>query len=195
MAAREGYRLAGKVGLGMPVGAAEQGIYMLADGTHYNTTCCWDFGNVSTNPTQYHTSNALLLGTGFWGTGAGAGPWFLGNFEGGLWSGGAQTEPKTANPSDPSMKVPFAFGILKTAPGNYALRAANLATATDVTTAYDGGSPKVWDNQGGIVLGVDSDNGNNSFGTFYEGAITAGRPTDATDLAVMKNLQAAKYGQ
>jgi hypothetical protein len=50
-------------------------------------------------------------------------------------------------------------------------------------------------NAGGIVLGVGGDNSNNSWGTFYEGAITVGAPSDATDLAVFKNVQAAKYGQ
>ena len=48
-------------------------------------------------------------------------------------------------------------------------------------------------NLGGIVLGVGGDNSNNSWGTFYEGAIVAGYPTAATDLAVMKNVQAVGY--
>jgi Alpha-L-arabinofuranosidase B, catalytic len=45
------------------------------------------------------------------------------------------------------------------------------------------------------VLDAVGDNSNNSFGTFYEGAITVGRPSDATDLAVMQNVQAAGYGK
>lgn len=193
MNAREGYRLTAK-GANMPLGNSDQGIYMLADGTHSGTACCWDFGNVTTNPTQYHTMNTLFLGTGYWGTGAGQGPWFLGDFEGGVWAGGSG--PSNANnPNSPSMKVPFAFGILKTSSGKYAIRVANLATATAVTTTYDGNSPKTWENQGGILLGIGADNSNNSFGTFYEGAITAGRPSDATDLAVMQNVQAAGYGK
>jgi hypothetical protein len=72
---------------------------------------------------------------------------------------------------------------------------ADVQTATTVTTAWDGGSPKAFNNQGGIVLGVASDNSNNSWGTFFEGAITSGRPTDATDAAVMLNVKAANYGQ
>jgi hypothetical protein len=42
---------------------------------------------------------------------------------------------------------------------------------------------------------VGGDNSNNSWGTFYEGAIVAGFPNDATELAVMENIQAAGYGQ
>ena len=83
------------------------------------------------------------------------------------------------------MKVPFALGILHTPVGKYALRMANVQTATDLTTAYDGNIPsgKTWGNAGGIVLGVGGDNSNNSWGTFYEGAVTNGSPSNATDLA------------
>ena len=195
MNAREGYRTAvGVKGKNMPIGNTPQGIYELADGTHSGTACCWDFGNVSTDPTVYGVMNTVFFGTGFWGTGAGSGPWFMGDFEGGVWAGGSAATPG-ANTSDPSMKVPFAFGIVKTSSGQYAIRAANLQTATDLTTAYDGASPKTWANTGGILLGIGSDNSNNSWGTFFEGAITAGRPADATDLAVLKNVQAVGYGQ
>jgi hypothetical protein len=193
MAAREGYRLTSK-GKMMPLGNTPEGIYMLADGTHYGTACCWDFGNVSTDPTKYGVMNTLFFGTGFWGKGAGAGPWFLGDFEGGVWAGGSGASNVT-NSKSPSMKFPFALGMLKTSSGQYAIRMADVATATDLTTAYDGASPKTWNNEGGILIGIGGDNSNNSWGTFYEGAITAGRPSNATDLAVMKNIQAVGYGK
>jgi hypothetical protein len=94
------------------------------------------------------------------------------------------------------MSVDFAFGIVKTSgSGNasqYAIRAAN-AQSGDLANAYDGPSARQWDNKGGIVLGVGGDNSNHSYGTFFEGAITAGRPSDATDAAVLKNVQAAGY--
>jgi hypothetical protein len=51
------------------------------------------------------------------------------------------------------------------------------------------------DNQGAVVLGVGGDNSNNAGGTFYEGAIVAGYPTTATDLAVLQNIQAVNYGK
>ena len=64
------------------------------------------------------------------------------------------------------MKVPFALGILHTPVGKYALRMADVTTATDLTTAYDGDIPsgKTWGNAGAIVLGVGGDNSNNSCG-------------------------------
>jgi hypothetical protein len=66
---------------------------------------------------------------------------------------------------------------------------------SDLTTAYDGAIPtgKTWGNAGGIALGVGGDNSNNSFGTFYEGALTNGSPSNATDLLIMKNIQAVGY--
>jgi hypothetical protein len=197
MNAREGYRTPLNVAAtGVPRGNTAQGIYELADGTHSGTACCWDFGSVSPNPTQYVTMNTLFFGTGFWGTGAGSGPWFMGDFEGGVWAGGTGASTVN-NPSNPSLKVQFALGILHTPVGKYALRMANVATATDLTTAYDGNIPsgKTWGNAGGIVLGVGGDNSNNSWGTFYEGAVTNGSPSNATDLAVMQNIQAAGYGK
>src|SRR5450432_2982226 len=116
MAAREGYRLPAK-GKNMPLGTDAQGIYELTDGTHAGTAC--------------------------WGNGAGSGPWFMADFEAGVWAGGAKigdpgwgglSDPHPPNPNDPSMKVAFGLGILKTSPSKYAIRAADTQKATDLTT-------------------------------------------------------------
>ena len=72
-------------------------------------------------------------------------------------------------------------------------RAADMSTATTITTSYVGAMPKPISNVGAVVLGVGGDNSNNSWGTFYEGAIVAGFPTDATDLAVLNNIKAVGY--
>jgi len=203
MGMREGYRTGvGVKGTGVPTGTAAQGVYMVADGTHVGSACCWEFGNVTTDPLVYADQSALFFGVGFWGMGAGQGPWFMADFEGGVWAGGSvvgdpgwgsANDTHTANPANPSMKVAFALGILKTQSTKYALRSANAGTATGLTTSYEGALPKALSNKGGIVLGVGSDNSNSSFGTFYEGAIVSGYPTDATDLAVLKNVGAVGY--
>ena len=44
-----------------------------------------------------------------------------------------------------------------------------------------------------IVLGNGGDNSNGSQGTFYEGVMTAGYPSDAVDQQVQANIVAAKY--
>jgi len=204
---REGYRTPLNVkAKNVPIGNMAQGIYELADGTHTGTQCCWDFGSVSPDPKAYVTMNTLFFGTAFWGNGLGSGPWFMGDFEGGVWAGGSKigdpgwgglNDQHPSNPNNPSLKVQFAMGVLHTPVGKYALRMADVKTATDLTTAYDGNIPagKTWGNAGGIVIGVGGDNSNNSWGTFYEGALTNGSPSNATDLLVMKNIQAARYGQ
>jgi hypothetical protein len=202
MEARQGYRQT-VAGNGMPRGQEPQGIYMLADGTHVGGACCWDFGNVTADPTQYSVMNTMFFGQAYWGRGAGNGPWFMADFEAGVWAGGsnpgepgwgALNDPAPINANNPSLRVRFALGFLKTAT-NYALRMADLQTATDLTTAYEGPLPKAMNNEGAVVIGVGGDNSNNSFGTFFEGAVVAGYPSSDIELAVMQNVQSAGYGQ
>ena len=189
--AHDGYR--NNTATGMPTGTAAQGIYTIMDGTRYGTACCWEFGNATTNSCQYAVTDSLFFGTGFWGKGAGSGPWFMGDFGSGVWAGGSGASNVT-NSNLPSSNADFAFGILKSNSSNYAIRVANARTGS-LTTAYDGAPPSTWSLQGAIILGIGSDNSNSSFGTFYEGAITSGRPSDATDAAVLANVQAAGFGQ
>lgn len=213
----QGYRQT-VIGNGMPVDAEPQGIYMVADGTRTGDACCWDFGNVTRDPTQYHVMNTLFFGTGYWGKGSevkspGApfdGPWFGADIEAGVWMGGSKegdpgwgdlNTAKNAppNPENPSLWVKYALGFLKTGtgPNRYALRMADVQTATMVKTAYAGAYPqgRMFDAQGSVVLGVGGDNSNNSWSTFYEGAIVAGFPTDATEDAILQNLKAVGYGK
>jgi hypothetical protein len=209
--APEGYGYRNDKTAGVPTGSAAQGVYMIADGTHSGSACCFDFGNAETNDTYGPTGAmaALNLGTSYWGQGAGASPWFEGDFEAGVWAGGSSCgtpgsgqltcNGRVANPNNPSMKtVPFAFGILKTSTSNgsgqWALKTGD-ATKGSLTTAYSGAAPANWALQGAIILGIGGDNSNSSWGTFYEGAVTAGQPTDATDQAVYANVQAMGLGK
>ena len=206
MNAHDGYRVqTGVKGKNMPTGSQPQGIYELADGTHTNTGCCWDFGNATYNPaTEWHFMDTLSFGVTYWGKGNGAGPWFGADFENGVWEGGTKkgdpgwgqlNDDHPANTKNPSLKVLFAIGFLRVKSDEYAIRSADLSTASDLTTAYLGGPPATVDHRGGIVLGVGGDNSNTSFGTFYEGAIVAGYPTNDVDLAIMKNVKAVGYSK
>jgi hypothetical protein len=196
MMPHEGYR--NNNGTGIPTGTAAQGVYEVADGKRIGPACCWDFGNASTNncygPTG--TMNALYFGTGYWGKGTGNGPWFMGDFEAGVWAGGSGAS-QTTNNSLPASNVDFAFGVLKTSTTNntpqYAILVGN-AQSGSLTTAYDGQAPAAWQGKGGLILGIGGDNSNSSLGTFFEGALTAGRPSDATDAAVLQNVQSVGYG-
>jgi hypothetical protein len=135
--------------------------------------------------------SALFLGDGYWGKGVDPGPWFMGDFEGGVWAGGSG-DSGAVNNNLPSSNQDFAFGILKNTPSNYAIRVGS-ARSGGLTTAYDGATPKQLLLNGAIILGIGGDNSNHSWGTFYEGVTTAGRPEDATDDAVLANVQAAGY--
>jgi len=209
--APSGYGYRNNKTTGMPTKTASQGVYMLADGTHVGNGCCFDFGNAETNNGSGPTGAmaAINLGTSYWGQGAGSSPWFEGDFEAGVWAGGSSCgtpgsgqltcSGRKANPQNPSMKtVPFAFGILKTGTTNnmptWTLKVGDATTAT-LTTAYDGEAPGNWQLQGALLLGTGGDNSNSSYGTFFEGAVTAGQPTDAADDAVHANIIAAGYGK
>ena len=47
---------------------------------------------------------------------------------------------------------------------------------------------------GAVILGIGGDNSHGGAGTFFEGAIIRGFPSDATETAVQANIVAAGYG-
>ncbi len=192
----EGYR--NNEAQGTATGDDEQTIYMVAAGSGLRRgagcCCCWNFGTASRNNCYGPTGmmGALYLGTGYWGSGAGDGPWFMGDFEAGVWAGGTGASD-WENPNNPSMTMDFAFGMLKVGGQSYALKMGN-AQQGDLTTAWDGAKGNwTWQLEGGIILGIGGDNSNSSDGTFFEGAITAGWSSNEADLAVLRNVQAAGY--
>lgn len=188
---------------GMPLGAAPQGIYMVASGTHNGGICCFDYGNGETGRMYVPgpSMDALNFSTiGTWQTGAGKGPWVLADLEGGLYSSGDKS--MKSNPSVPSMAYPFVTAAEKNnGTTEFTLRGSD-ATTGSLTTFYKGKLPDGYNpmkKQGSIVLGSGGDccatNENLGSGTFYEGAIVAGYPTDATEEAIHANVVATKYSK
>ena len=47
--------------------------------------------------------------------------------------------------------------------------------------------------QGAIILGIGGDNSDSSAGTFYEGVMTSGYPSAATEASVQANIVSAGY--
>ncbi|GAB2971801.1 hypothetical protein GCM10027049_01750 [Mucilaginibacter puniceus] len=177
-----------------------EGIYYVVNGKHFDSGCCFDYGNSSTNSravgtgtmetTYYGTSTA-------WGSGNGTGPWIMSDMEAGLFSG--YNAKKNDVPSIDSWQFVSAF--VDGGGGNkWDLRGGN-AQEGKLTTFYDGvrpGTPNSksyfpMNKKGGILLGNGGDNGAGSAGTFYEGVMTTGYPTMATTDAVQANIVAAKY--
>ena len=187
---------------GMPTGASPQGVYVVTSGTHTNGGCCYDYGNgeVSRTYVPGNSMDALYFGTDTagWGTGDGAGPWVMADLEGGVFSG-LTTKKNSALISQP---FPYVTAMEKNnGTTEFALKAAD-ATKPMLNTYYQGALPpgkSPGAKQGSIVLGSGGDccysNNNASQGTFYEGAIVAGYPSDATDAAVHANIVSAGYGK
>ncbi|MBV9287725.1 MAG: AbfB domain-containing protein [Hyphomicrobiales bacterium] len=128
----------------------------------------------------------------------GAGPWVQADLENGLFQSNIGL---SQNPSNTGNAAPFVTALLKNNGQNFfALKAANARTGP-LTTEYAGSEPMIngggyapMHQEGAIVLGTGGDNSNGSIGSFFEGAMTAGLPTDAADDAVQANIVSVGYG-
>ncbi|KAF7308705.1 Glycoside hydrolase family 54 protein [Mycena chlorophos] len=179
---------------GIATGDTAEGMYAVLDGTHYNGGCCFDYGNAETSAhdTGAGHMEAIYFGTeSVWGTGAGSGPWIMADLENGLYSGGS-TGQHTA---DPTQTARFITGVVKGEPGLWSIRGA-ASTSSSLTTYWSGSRPSGYSpmsKEGAIILGIGGDNSNSAQGTFYEGAMLAGYPSDATENSVQANIASMDY--
>ncbi|CRK15048.1 hypothetical protein BN1708_011317, partial [Verticillium longisporum] len=176
-------------------GDAAQGMYAVVDGTHFNGGCCFDYGNAetSTSNTGNRHMEAIYFGDSTaWGSGSGSGPWVMADLENGLFSG----HNAKKNDGNPSLSHRFVSAVVKGGPNKWAIRAGD-ATAGDLSTFYSGVRPAggydPMKKEGAIVLGIGGDNSVSAQGTFYEGVMTSGYPSDATEKAVQDDIVAAGY--
>ena len=181
---------------GVAVNGQPEGMYMVASGTHVNSGCCFDFGNAETNTDDNGNGHmdAVNLGTEcYFSPCSGSGPWVEADMENGLFSGG--NGPNTANDGNSS---DFVTAMLKNnGQTTYALKGGN-AQSGGLSTWWEGALPDIggytpMHQEGAIVLGTGGDNSNWSVGSFFEGVMTAGYPSDATDDAVQASIVAAGY--
>lgn len=182
---------------GTATGDDPEGMYAVFDGTHYNTGCCFDYGNAETNSRDTGNGHmeAIYFGTGDGsghGTGSGNGPWIMADLENGLFSGYDHIN----NDADPTITSRFVTAIVKGEPNQWAIRGGD-ATTGQLSTYYsgvrpDGGyDPMI--KEGAIILGIGGDNSDSAQGTFYEGVMTTGYPSDDTENKVQANIVAAGY--
>ncbi|KAH8901594.1 glycoside hydrolase family 54 protein [Thozetella sp. PMI_491] len=182
---------------GIATGDAAEGLYAVFDGTHYNSGCCFDYGNAETNnqdPGNGHMEAIYfgsIVGTG---AGTGSGPWIMADLENGLY-----TDYKSGvNPNAPSITSRFITAVLKGEPNQWAIRAGN-AVSGSLSTYFSGIRPTTasgynpMSKEGAIILGIGGDNSDSSQGTFYEGVMTTGYPSDETENLVQANIVAAGY--
>ena len=178
------------------LGDDAEGMYAILDGTHYNNGCCFDYGNAEPSVLDTGTGHMETIYFGdssAYGTGSGKGPWIMADLEKGLFSGLSPTN----NPANPSITDRFVTAIVKGEPNHWAIRGGNAA-AGGLTSYYNGARPaksgyNPLHKEGAIVLGVGGDNSKVAQGTFYEGVMTTGYPSDATENAVQANIVAAGY--
>jgi hypothetical protein len=181
---------------GIATGDAAEGMYAVLDGTHYNGGCCFDYGNAETsnNDTGNGHMEAIYFGNiKVWGYGTGNGPWVMADMENGLYSG----VNAGYNANDPTVSNRFLTAIVKGEPNQWAIRSGN-AQSGSLSTSYSGVRPNVsgynpMHKEGAIILGIGGDNSKGSAGTFYEGVMTSGYPSDATENSVQSNITAAGY--
>jgi hypothetical protein len=187
---------------GMATGSQPEGIYMVTSGAHYNSGCCFDYGNSETTrkADAAGAMDAIYFGSSCWFGGCtGKGPWVQADLEWGLFPGGSSSW----NPQQVAFAHTYVTAMLKNnGTTNFALKGAN-AQSGSLTSLWDGKLPNGYNpmkKQGAIVLGSGGDcckpggGANASAGTFYEGAIVMGYPTDASDNAVQASVVAAGYG-
>src|SRR3954464_12664458 len=117
----------------------------------------------------------------------------MADLENGLFSG-VNTR---YNANDPTVTHRFLTAIIKGAPNHWAIRAGNAQNG-GLSTYYDGVRPNAsgynpMKKEGAIILGIGGDNSVGASGTFYEGVMTSGYPSDATENSVQANIVAAGH--
>jgi hypothetical protein len=180
---------------GIATGTAAEGMYMVASGTHVNSGCCFDYGNAETNNLDNGNGHmeAIYLGRLCWfAPCSGAGPWVMADLENGLFAGG-----NGVNSNNTGRNTAFVTAMIKGNSTTYAIKDGN-ANSGGLKTDYSGPLPTQagyvpFHKEGAIILGIGGDNSKQAVGSFFEGAMTSGFPSDATENAVQANIVAVGY--
>ena len=186
---------------GTAVDDQAEGQYWVINGLHYNSGCCFDYGNaeIDSRDDDNGTMETAYFGDATpWFHGERTGPWIMTDQENNL-VGCVNPDGSKLCVNLPSIDWRFATAIAKGEPHHWTSMGGNSQQG-DLSVMFNG--PRVnatYDpmrKQGAILLGNGGDNSNSSQGTFYEGAMTAAGtfPSDATDQQVQSNIVAARYG-
>ena len=188
-----GYRIDNTVGV--PTGAQPEGVYMVTSSNYYNSQCCFDFGSAETDHKDdgNATMNAIEWGNACWFGGCtGSGPWVEADLENGMFS----TNRGPNNADNPGVSHPFVTAWEKNnGTSNFTLKDGD-ATTGGLTTTYSGALPNNYSPmkvQPDVELGTGGDNSNGGQGEFFEGAVTTGFPSDATENSVQAAITSAGY--
>jgi non-reducing end alpha-L-arabinofuranosidase len=185
---------------GTAVDDQAEGQYWVINGRHYNSGCCFDYGNaeIDSRDDDNGTMETTYYGNATaWYRGTPPGPWIMTDQENNL-VGCVNADGSKLCPTLPSITWRFVTAMAKGEPHHWTSLGGD-AQKGSLAVMFDG--PRIditYDpmrKQGAILLGNGGDNSVGSQGTFYEGAMTAAGtfPSDATDQLVQANVVAAKY--
>jgi hypothetical protein len=185
---------------GTAVDDQAEGQYWVINGQHFNSGCCFDYGNAETDSRDddNRTMETAYYGDApWWYHGNPPGPWVMTDQENNL-VGCVNRDGSKLCENLPNITWRFVTAIAKGEPHHWTSMGGNAQQGA-LSVMFDG--QRVNDTydpmrkQGAILLGNGGDNSNGSQGTFYEGAMTAAGtfPTDATDQQVQANIVAAGY--
>jgi alpha-L-arabinofuranosidase B-like protein/lamin tail-like protein/alpha-galactosidase-like protein len=187
---------------GTAVDDQAEGQYWVINGHHFNSGCCFDYGNaeIDSRDDDNGTMETTYYGNATaWYHGSAPGPWIMTDQENNLV--GCVNPGSTSKACDtlPNITWRFVTAMAKGEPHHWTSMGGDAQEGA-LAVMFDG--PRVdhtYDpmrKQGAILLGNGGDNSVGSQGTFYEGAMTAAGtfPSDATDQLVQANVVAARYG-
>jgi len=185
---------------GTAVDDQAEGQYWVVSGHHYNSGCCYDYGNAETDSRD--DGNGTMETTYYgnasaWYRGPDPGPWIMTDQENNL-VGCVNPDGSKFCADLPIITWRFVTATADGEPHHWRSMGGD-AQKGDLKVMFDG--PRVNDTydpmrkQGAILLGNGGDNSNGSQGTFYEGAMTAPGtfPTQETNQKIQANVVAAKY--
>jgi len=185
---------------GTAVDDQAEGEYWVVNGKHFNSGCCYDFGNaeIDSRDDDAGTMETAYFGDApYWYHGNPPGPWVMTDQENNL-VGCVNADGSNHCPQLPNIQWRFVTAIAKGEPHHWTSMGGD-AQHGPLQVMFSG--PRVdWQydpmrKQGAILLGNGGDNSNGSQGTFYEGAMTAAGtfPSNATDQQLQANIVSAHY--
>ncbi|MEJ2502172.1 MAG: arabinofuranosidase catalytic domain-containing protein, partial [Gemmatimonadota bacterium] len=189
---------------GTAVDDQAQGQYWVVNGHHYNSGCCFNYGNAETDSRD--DGDGTMETTHFgnstgWYLGQDPGPWVMTDQENNLVGCVNESPDDKYCPDLPVITWRFVTATADGEPGHWRSMGGD-AQGGALQVMYDGGriqndrsSYDPMRKQGAILLGNGGDNSNASQGTFYEGAMTAAGyfPTRETNQRIQDNVVAAGY--
>lgn len=181
---------------GVAKSGAAEGMYMVTSGIHFNTSCCFDFGNAETDNDDNGDGHmdAINFGNECWFSPCdGTGPWVQADMENGLFE---SNEGSSLNSSNTGLTSSFVTAVLRNNGSTEMSLSGGNAQSGALTKFYDGGLPSGYSpmkQEGAVVLGTGGDDSNGSIGSFFEGVMTSGYPSDTTMNSIQSNIVSIGY--